>query len=160
MHMFTRAAVLMLSTAILMGLGGCCTTCSTGYTPDDARRMDVAGAIGNARQLSQAVLTSLDNAPQIDEEHKADLRARAQILGAHADALNFGLERHEEAIDKPAGGQGVSLPNLEVRTEALDDEYASVMREWLTWQVRHGYKKPNEVLEYTNTRKLLQADGW
>jgi len=98
---------------------------------------------------------SLDSAANIPESDKADFRARAQILSAHADKLSDALDRFDETGNN---NQSITLKNLKIRGRALEAETQTVLREWTVWQVRHGLKKPEEVFEYANVKQLIAAD--
>lgn len=115
--------------------------------------LDVAAAIGNARQLAHWSEQSLEQAA-VEEGNKADMRARLQILAAHADKLADALERFDET---GRTNTSITLDNLKIRSRALEAETQTVQREWSVWMVRHGMKKPEEIFEFTDVRELVNT---
>ncbi len=133
-------------------LPGCCRTCRS-ETAALIETLDVAGTIGSARHLAHWSQVDVDAAAGVPESEKADMRARAQILAAHADRLSEALDRFDETGNT---NTSITLENLKIRGRALNEEYLTVMREWTVWQVRHGLKKPEEVFEYADPRELVR----
>jgi hypothetical protein len=135
-------------------LPGCCRTCSS-ETAILVETLDVAGTIGSARHLAHWSQVDVDAATNVSESEKADMRARAQILNAHADKLSDALARFDETGKT---NRSITLENLKIRGRALEDETQTVLREWTVWQVRHGLKKPEEVFGYANVKQHIAAD--
>jgi hypothetical protein len=112
-----------------------------------------AATTGNARQLATCIEQTLDGAKDVQESDKADLRARAQILAAHADKLSTAIDLYD-----PAGKQNpsITLNNLRARADALEAEYRAAWREWGVWMVSHNLKKPNEIFEIFDYDEALR----
>jgi hypothetical protein len=150
-----HGAVIASMIAAAASLSGCCATCSDRETAALIETLDVAGTIGSARHLAKWSQVDLGSATYIPESDKADIRARAQILNAHADKLSDALDRFDPSGDT---NKSITLENLKVRGRALDAEYQTVYREWTVWQVRHGRKQPTDVFEYADVKDLIEAD--
>ncbi len=146
------SALLVVLTAAVIVQPGCCRTCSS-ETATLMETLDVASAIGNARHLAQWSEQSLERAA-VEDGDKADMRARIQILAAHADKLADALDRFDET---GRTNTSITLDNLKIRGRALEAETQTVQREWAVWTVRHGMKKPEEVFEFTDVRELVEA---
>jgi hypothetical protein len=100
-----------------------------------------AASTGNAQHLAQCIRTDLVAATGIAEADKAELRARADVLEAHAVRLG-------EAVDQYTTNSGsTTLENLRARTRALEEELRGTWRAWGYWQVQHGRRSADEVSE-------------
>lgn len=112
--------------------------------PETTRITDtfpIATTIGSASDLSRWMLVDLDARTEMPESERAELRASAQLLGAHADSLHAALERYDRREPQ------ITLANLEARADALRWQRLLVMREWAVWQIRHGLRAPDDVGE-------------
>ncbi|MBX3358568.1 MAG: hypothetical protein KF745_09070 [Phycisphaeraceae bacterium] len=145
------ACMIVLVCGVLVASAGCQTS-SSKETAALMATLPVAGSIGVSRHLAHWVQVDVDAAP-VPEAEKADIRARAQILAAHADSLCRSLDMFDET---GRTNQSITVENLVIRARALDDEYEMVRREWCTWQVSRGLKKPEEVFEYADVRELIR----
>jgi hypothetical protein len=122
-------------------------------TEDLMATLPVAAICGNAAHLAECIELDIDSAAGVPEAEKSELRARAQVLEAHALRLRDAIERHDSA---KGADQPVTLVNLETRAEALDEEYRTAFREWGIWQVRNGLRTPDDTVEIFNFRRALE----
>lgn len=130
-----RLALVLLASAP----AGCATN-----TCDMTREIEVAGTIGTASHLARCINQDLHSAAAVPDADKAELRARAEILEAHASQLRTSLDRYNP--DDPAA-KSITIENLQARAAALDAEFRSTYHEWTVWQVAHGVRRADETFQ-------------
>lgn len=132
----SRVAILSLAT---LSLGACASDPSQDNL---MATLPIAASCGNAHHLATWMIKDLDAATSIPEEEKAMLRARGEVLRAHAEKLSAAVDLYD-----PAGKQNpsITLANLRARAKALEAEHRITFNEWGIWQVRHGLRKPEDV---------------
>lgn len=145
-HMLALVGIVLLAAAF----GGGCA--SGRETQNLMATLPVAGTAGSAHRLAVCIVQDLDTQPGVPEADKADLRARADVLKAHAEKLASALDRYDpKGLKNPS----ITLGNLRARGDALEEEYRTAFREWGYWQVRHGLREPGEVFEVFDYSEAL-----
>lgn len=106
--------------------------------------LPIAATTGHAHHLATIVLADLAADTTIADADKAMLRARAEVLRAHAERLSSAIEHFD-----PQGkaNPSITLANLSARAGALNEEHRLAFREWGIWQVRHGLRSAEDIVE-------------
>jgi len=136
-------------------MGGCTAFGEDPETRNLMATLPVAGSAGSAHSLALLIAEEMTTNTTVPEAERADMLARAQVLGAHALALGSAIELYD-----PAGKQNpsITLANLKARAQALELDYRIAANEWGIWHVRHGLKKPQDVFQVFDYARAIAGE--